>query len=53
MMNARSGRIIRHYIKCYNTIVGKTLIMYHEPPRNHSLFVAKKGGIVLPSKAMA
>ena len=57
MMNARSGRIIRHYIKCYNTIVGKTLIMYHaryeKPPRNHSIFVAKKGGIVLPSKAMA
>ena len=26
---------------------------YEKPPRNHPLFVAKKGGIVLPSKAMA
>ena len=52
LMNTRNGIIVIHYIKCYITTVGKTLVMYQtryeKPPKNHSLFVAKKGGNVFP-----
>ena len=49
-MNTRNGIIVIHYINCYDTTVGKTLVMYNagyeKPPKNYFLFVAKKGGNV-------
>ena len=56
-MNTRNGIIVIHYIKYYNTTVGKTLRMYHaryeKPPKTTPYLWSKKVETYSPSKAVA